>query len=72
MVRGMFKLRPIWVNSASSFACPAIFPLINKSSFFLEGLLPGIEVNEALLSMVNEVEEGELFRRNAILRVFAN
>jgi len=61
------KLRPIWVGSAPSSACPAIFPLVNKSSFFLEGLLPEIGVNGALLIMVDEVKEGGLFRWNAIL-----
>ena len=63
----MFKLRPIWVGPAPSSACPAIFPLVNKSSSFLGGLLPEIGVNGALLSMVDEFEEGGLFRWNAIL-----
>ncbi len=71
MMRRTFKLRLIWVSVASSSACLVIFPLVNKSSFFLEVLLPEIVVNEALLSMMNVVEEGWLFWRYAILRVFA-
>ncbi len=71
VMRETFKLRLIWVNVASSSACLVIFPLVNKSSFFLEVLLPEIVVNEALLSMMNVVEEGWLFWRYAILRVFA-
>ncbi len=71
MMRGTFKLRLIWVSVAPSSACLVIFPLVNKSSFFLEVLLPEIVVNEALLSMMNVVEEGWLFWRYAILRVFA-
>jgi len=58
VVRGTFKLRLIWVGVAPSSACPVIFPLVNKSSSFLEVLLPEIVVNGALLSMVNVVEEG--------------
>jgi len=34
---------------------------VSKESFFLEVLLPEIGVNEALLSIVDAVEEGELF-----------
>ena len=71
MMRGTFKFRLIWVSVASSSACPVIFPLVNKSSSFLRVLLPEIVVNGALLSMVNVVEEGWLFWRYAILRVFA-
>ena len=71
VVRGTFKLRLIWVGAAPSSACPVIFPLVNKSSSFLEVLLPEIVVNGALLSMVDVVEEGWLFWRYAILRVFA-
>ena len=71
MVRETFKFRLIWVSVASSSACLVIFPLVNKSSFFLRVLLPEIVVNEALLSMMNVVEEGWLFWRYAILRVFA-
>ncbi len=44
---------------------------MSKESFFLEVLLPEIEVNEVLLSIVDAVEEGGLFWRYAILRVFA-
>ncbi len=43
---------------------------MSKESFFLEVLLSEIEVNEALLSIVNAVEEDELFWRYTILRVF--
>ncbi len=43
---------------------------MSKESFFLEVLLSEIEVNKALLSIVNAVEEDELFWRYAILRVF--
>jgi len=35
--------------------------LTSKESFFLEVLLPEIEVNEGLLNMVDVVEEDELF-----------
>jgi len=34
---------------------------MSKESFFLEVLLSEIEVNETLLSIVNAVEEDELF-----------
>jgi len=34
---------------------------MSKESFFLEVLLPEIEVNGVLLSIVDAVEEGELF-----------
>jgi len=34
---------------------------VSKESFFLEVLLPEIEVNGGLLNMVDVVEEGELF-----------
>ncbi len=71
MVRRTFKFRLIWVSVAPSSACFVIFPLVNKSSFFLRVLLPEIVVNGALLSMMNVVEEGWLFWRYAILRVFA-
>ncbi len=71
MMQETFKLRLIWVSVASSSACLVIFPLVNKSSFFLEILLSEIVVNEALLSMMNVIEEGWLFWRYAILRVFA-
>ncbi len=71
MVRETFKFQLIWVSVASSSACLVIFPLVNKSSFFLRVLLSEIVVNEALLSMMNVVEEGWLFWRYAILRVFA-
>ena len=71
MVRETFKFRLIWVSVASSSACLVIFPLVNKSSFFLRVLLPEIVVNEALLSMMNVIEEDWLFWRYAILRVFA-
>ncbi len=71
VVRGTFKFRLIWVDVAPSSACLVIFPLVNKSSFFLRVLLPEIVVNGALLSMVDVVEEGWLFWRYAILRVFA-
>jgi len=49
------------VNVRSNLACPDISSLTSKESFFLEVLLPEIEVNEALLSIVNAVEEDELF-----------
>ncbi len=71
VMRGTFKFRLIWVSVAPSSACPVIFPLVNKSSSFLRVLLPEIVVNGALLSMVDVVEEGWLFWRYAILRVFA-
>ncbi len=61
MVRGTFKFRPIWVGFRPNLACPDISPLVSKESFFLEVLLPEIEVNEALLSIVDAVEEGGLF-----------
>ncbi len=70
MIWETFKFRPIWVSFRPNLACPDISPLMSKESFFLEVLLPEIEVNEALLSIVNAVEEGELFWRYAILRVF--
>ncbi len=65
------KFRLIWMSVASSSACLVILSLVNKSSFFLKILLPEIVVNEALLSMMNMVEEDWLFWRYAILRVFA-
>ena len=71
MVRETFKFQLIWVSVAFSSACLVIFPLVNKSSFFLRVLLSEIVVNEVLLSMMNVVEEGWLFWRYAILRVFA-
>ncbi len=71
MVRETFKFRSIWVNFRSNWVWPDIWSLMSKESFFLEVLLPEIEVNEVLLSIVNAVEEGELFWRYAILRVFA-
>jgi len=49
------------VSFRPNLACSDISPLMSKESFFLEVLLPEIEVNEALLSIVNAVEEGELF-----------
>jgi len=58
---GTFKLRAIWVGVRPNLACPDISPLVSKESFFLGVLLPEIEVNGGLLSMVNVVEEGELF-----------
>ena len=61
MVRGTFKFRPIWVGFRPRLACPDILPLVIKESSFLEVLLPEIGVNGALLSIVDEVEEGELF-----------
>jgi len=61
MVRGTFKFRPIWVSFRPNLACPDISPLVSKESSFLEVLLSEIGVNEALLSIVNAVEEGELF-----------
>jgi len=68
VIRGMFKLRSIWVSPASSSDWPAIFSLVSKSSSFLEALLSEIEVNGVLLSIVNEVKEGELFWRVAFSR----
>jgi len=61
MVRGTFKFRPIWVGFRPNLACPDISSLTSKESFFLEVLLPEIEVNEVLLSIEDAVEEGELF-----------
>ncbi len=61
MLGGTFKLRAIWVGVRPNLACPDISPLVSKESFFLGVLLPEIEVNGGLLSMVNVVEEGELF-----------
>ncbi len=71
MIREMFKFCSIWVNFRSNWVWPDIWSLMSKESFFLEVLLSEIEVNEVLLSIVNAVEEGELFWRYAILRVFA-
>ncbi len=71
MVCETFKFRSIWVNFRPNCVWPDIWPLMSKESFFLEVLLPEIEVNKVLLSIVNAVEEGELFWRYAILRVFA-
>ena len=70
-MRETLKFRLIWMSVASSSACLVILSLVNKSSFFLKILLPEIVVNEALLSMMNVIEEGWLFWRYAILRVFA-
>jgi len=58
---GTSKLRAIWVGVRPNLACPDISPLVSKESFFLEVLLPEIEVNGGLLSMVDVVEEDELF-----------
>ena len=66
MLERTFKLHAIWVNVRSNLACSDISSLTSKESFFLEVLLPEIEVNEALLSIVNAVEEDELFWRYAI------
>ena len=66
MLEGTFKLRAIWVSVRPNLACSDISSLTSKESFFLEVLLPEIEVNEALLSIVNAVEEDELFWRYAI------
>jgi len=49
------------VNVRPNLACSDISSLASKESFFLEVLIPEIEVNEALLSIVNAVEEDELF-----------
>jgi len=49
------------VSVRSNLACSDISSLISKESFFLKVLLSEIEVNEALLSIVNAVEEDELF-----------
>jgi len=49
------------VSVRSNLACSDISSLTSKESFFLEVLLSEIEVNEALLSIVNAVEEDELF-----------
>jgi len=49
------------VNFRFNLACSDISSLMSKESFFLEVLLSEIEVNEALLSIVNAVEEDELF-----------
>jgi len=49
------------VNVRSNLACSDISSLMSKESFFLEVLLSEIEVNETLLSIVNAVEEDELF-----------
>ncbi len=61
MLEGTSKLRAIWVGVRPNLACPDISPLTSKESSFLEVLLPEIEVNEALLSIVDAVEEDELF-----------
>ncbi len=61
MLGGTSKLRAIWVSVRPNLACPDISPLASKESFFLEVLLPEIEVNGALLSIVDAVEEDELF-----------
>jgi hypothetical protein len=55
------KLRAIWMSVRPNLACPDISPFVSKESFFLEVLLPEIEVNGGLLNMVDVVEEGELF-----------
>jgi len=49
------------VGVRPNLACPDISPLASKESSFLEVLLPEIEVNGALLSIVDAVEEDELF-----------
>ena len=49
------------MNFRFNLACSDISSLMSKESFFLEVLLSEIEVNEALLSIVNAVEEDELF-----------
>ncbi len=61
MLEGTFKLRAIWVGVRPNLACPDISPLMSKESFFLEVLLPEIEVNGGLLNMIDVVEEDELF-----------
>ncbi len=61
MLEGTSKLRAIWVGVRPNLACPDISPLASKESSFLEVLLPEIEVNGALLSIVDAVEEDELF-----------
>ncbi len=66
MIREMFKFCSIWVNFRSNCVWPDIWSLMSKESFFLEVLLSEIEVNEALLNIVNAVEEDELFWRYAI------
>jgi len=66
MLEETFKLRAIWMSVRSNLACSDISSLMSKESFFLEVLLPEIEVNEALLNIVNAVEEDELFWRYAI------
>ena len=71
VVRGTFKFRPIWVDFRSNWAWPDISPLVSKESSFLGVLLPEIGVHGVLLSIVDAVEEGGLFWRYAILRVFA-
>ncbi len=70
MICKTFKFYSIWVSFRSNWTWSDIWSLMSKESFFLEVLLSEIEVNEALLSIVNAVEEGELFWRYAILRVF--
>ena len=70
MIREMFKFHSIWVSFKSNWVWSDIESLMSKESFFLEVLLSEIEVNEALLSIVNAVEEDELFWRYVILRVF--
>jgi len=45
------------VSVTSSSVCLIIFSLVNKLSFFLRVLLSEIVVNEALLSMMNVIEE---------------
>jgi len=71
VVRGTFKFRPIWVGFRPNWAWPDISPLVSKESSFLGVLLPEIGVNGALLSIVDAVEEGGLFRSYAVLRVFS-
>ena len=71
VIRGTFKFRSIWVGFRSNWAWPDIWPLVSKESPFLGVLLPEIGVNGALLSIVGAVEEGGMFWRYAILRVFA-
>ncbi len=61
MIQRMFKFHSIWMSFRFNLACSDISSLMSKESFFLEVLLSEIEVNEALLSIVNAVEEDELF-----------
>ncbi len=49
MLEGTSKLRAIWVGVRPNLACPDISSLMSKENFFLEVLLPEIEVNGGLL-----------------------